>query len=58
MGLHVKNTINDSKILFRLSSIYKEEIILSDKSIGTASLNMSGLSIPQDHKYYEKRCMN
>jgi len=42
----------ENKIIFKLSSIYKEEIILSDKSIGTVSLNMSGLSIPQDHKYY------
>lgn len=44
--------IKENRIVYRLSSLYKEEIVCSEKSIGNGSLNMSGLSIPQDGKYY------
>jgi hypothetical protein len=55
MNSHVGSS-KDHRIQFRLSSIYKEEIVCSEKSLGNGSLNMSGLSIPQDTKYFEKRC--
>lgn len=51
MTPHV-NTSKENKITFRLSCIFKEEVVCSEKSIGNGSLNMSGLSIPQETKYF------
>jgi hypothetical protein len=42
------------RLIFRLSSVFKEELS-SERSLGNASLNMSGLSIPQDGRYFDKR---
>lgn len=55
MTPHV-NTAKENKITFRLSCIFKEEVVCSEKSIGNGSLNMSGLSIPQETKFFEKKC--
>jgi len=51
-----KGSLNDNRITFRLSCQFKEEIFMSEKSLGAGTLNTSGLSIPQDNKYFEKRC--
>lgn len=56
MASHIPITFKENRIIFKLSSIFKEEIVCSEKSLGNGSLNMSGLSIPQDNKYFEKRC--
>ena len=55
MSLHVASD-QEFRVNFRLSSVFKEEIVCSERSLGNASLNMSGLSIPQDGRYFEKRC--
>jgi hypothetical protein len=59
LNLHIKTVSKDNKITLKLSCIFKEEIFPSEKSIGNGALNssgLSGLSIPQDNKYFEKRC--
>jgi hypothetical protein len=43
MVKHVNH--HDCRVTFRLSSVFKEEMVCSERSIGNASLNMSGLSI-------------
>jgi hypothetical protein len=55
MSQHVPSD-QDCRITYRLSSLFKEEIFSSERSVGSGSLNMSGLSIPTDARYYEKRC--
>ncbi len=42
------------RLTFRLSSVFKEEIT-SERSLGNGSLNMSGLSIAQEGRYFDKR---
>lgn len=42
------------RLVFKLSSVFKEELT-SERSLGNASLNMSGLSIPQEGRYFDKR---
>lgn len=52
MTLHIPSD-QECRLTFRLSSIFKEEhIVASERSVGSNSLNMSGLSIPQDVRYY------
>lgn len=39
-------------VSFRLSSVFKEEIVCSERSLGNGSLNMSGLSLQQEGRFF------
>lgn len=56
MAKHVVDSKDCCRVSFRLSSVFKEEMVCSERSLGNGSLNMSGLSIPQEGRYFEKRC--